>query len=1408
MATPTGSGSRWLSLDEFNDLVSASLAPTNADIINPESAEIPKGGQMISPENTRIEVPDVRKTNWNAVSIPGTSTSCLSPSSPFVPFNNPSLKPTVAGGLSPNSRLSSLPLRRKFSPRAGWKSRGPPVVDDSTINWQLEPFLGSSEIMANPSVSTSTLSTVDTRQCPGLPGSSTNGRKPIALLQKLKRQASALVKPSSSTPKANTSSSTSRGNHPYLTDSMGGMSRPPFDRMVSFAPTPAHSVSTYSTSIHSRSSIDDDSSFLDYGDEHSFSMRRLRHGKSMPTLTLFRNRNANFVHNGIADASQDDLRSVMTSDTAETTTEEATSTESGDFIPYIPLVLQHERGMKPLQLNAAGESRNTSRRNNRRNEDTPSPTQSNSDGSESTHSPITPKTPFFAQNGSISVSSDDDETESISSSFVASDHDVALGNSKKSELLRQRSFKSNSHLYSSPFASSRRSSSPSPLSRYQSSPHPFARVPGQSSEDDNLSQRERKKPSKHLPVEDDRVTIATTSESCYSMDSYGYSRPDPLSSFKPHSPTPTATTFITALEDPGFPSSLEVETDDEFMLPSQSRRSIVPPSIRIEDASGSSDLSEPTPTAANMPKPSEPVWQNHSTPEIPKIGVGRQTVDPKVIQSPVKESQPKEWTLLLGAKNDDLSKPEPRPRTRSAVSRDIKSRITALQESGRARTQSAATPRRAQEARDVIGAITSSPARFSPDKPSPKPLLRVQPIIDTDASDSEADPFHNDFTSGEVLDKAKEQDRLLRRSGSAQPFVGARKDSELTDPIDWTLMLPLPMPQSKYSVARLPDPPTEISASRAGSRRRSSGAITKARSSVDLTAGMNKDPWGTKSNAKTEYSSLKSIKKELEKLEETNAKLESRRKAREDTRLREEEYLAAILGDSEDNVSDNDNRQSGDSSEMGGESSSGESYGNVIAVTEKERDDHRQRALDTLSGRSTPCLGKAMAAAEGEVPEVPSLPKNLDIPSSGEGSRSSGSSDGQFEERLVSLLQDKEQVEQSESPKNTETSESRPMAVENHQPPSKLKDNVPKATRPSLKANTSIYAFPSTSSPLSSPTRLAIGASKPIYVPPAGYLPYSRPNSLTTRAPIGPSRDSQGLSFSQYGPHASAQRHQPKGKTLVMPSTIASVVTPGSKVSKAARPGTAQTIKGNATPHTTDDGDRVSICSVKSTASSSSTDTVVPSTSSRRGSAQTGPSGADAAPDVSTAPSKEEGHDGSHLDIPARERTISTCSSLYDQPLELDFPMPPTFNPAVTNRTSPDLTIPQGSLRLTMTPPMLRRQPSCGETLGLDEDIELPPPTPLQRSSPHKNNSPRKASPRTSPIPHGHPHPAPTLSASDPSMSGWEDDGDDDEQDDENSESEDGDTVYLSMSEDDYEDAVSMLSGMFYSARSSMDSRP
>lgn len=202
-----------------------------------------------------------------------------------------------------------------------------------------------------------------------------------------------------------------------------------------------------------------------------------------------------------------------------------------------------------------------------------------------------------------------------------------------------------------------------------------------------------------------------------------------------------------------------------------------------------------------------------------------------------------------------------------------------------------------------------------------------------------------------------------------------------------------------------------------------------------------------------------------------------------------------------------------------------------------------------------------------------------------------------------------------------------------------------------------------------------------------------------------------------------------------------------------------------------------SISSIRSVSSASSTKTVVPS----------GKNCSSANLSVSTSDS---------------ELALSPRSPFL---LE-DFPLPPASLPL--NGVVPSGLTPESSPKKPVVTTLnLIQRAGEGSPLtrfpGADEDTEIPPPTPIGASSPH-----RTPPPRSTPSPH-------IFGVVDTSVSQWMDDEDEDEEEEEEeeytSDSSGTETDYedarstFGMSEEDYEDAVSMLSGVFYSARNSLD---
>ncbi|KAJ3534457.1 hypothetical protein NMY22_g6916 [Coprinellus aureogranulatus] len=181
--------------------------------------------------------------------------------------------------------------------------------------------------------------------------SPSGSRKPLALLSKFKKQASALVKNGSASISNGSPKGASANEHSLMGDNLktairySATSTPEKQGVptVSFAPTPVPSMftptrtSTSSSYMLSRTSTSDaNSSFLECEDRRSFRM-----STSKLKNTFFKNRNTHLNES----RSQQDLNfnesqlSIATGATTETATDSAFSTESSDCIPYIPFVL-------------------------------------------------------------------------------------------------------------------------------------------------------------------------------------------------------------------------------------------------------------------------------------------------------------------------------------------------------------------------------------------------------------------------------------------------------------------------------------------------------------------------------------------------------------------------------------------------------------------------------------------------------------------------------------------------------------------------------------------------------------------------------------------------------------------------------------------------------------------------------------------------------------------------------------------------------------------------------------------------------------------------------------------------------------------------------------------------------------
>lgn len=242
-----------------------------------------------------------------------------------------------------------------------------------------------------------------------------------------------------------------------------------------------------------------------------------------------------------------------------------------------------------------------------------------------------------------------------------------------------------------------------------------------------------------------------------------------------------------------------------------------------------------------------------------------------------------------------------------------------------------------------------------------------------------------------------------------------------------------------------------------------------------------------------------------------------------------------------------------------------------------------------------------------------------------------------------------------------------------------------------------------------------------------------------------------------------------------------------------------------------------SVLSVASTASASSTDTVVPVSGKAN----------DETLDTPVQSSSSSGGDSVCVPVII---SIDTSTTQGPDPratiLLEDFPLPPSSHPLTASTEKQALrSLPSLSLLKTASGPAVSgdKMPLT-PVLGAEEDVELPPPTPIvkKRISPLMDFTGARRSPagsaRASPVPSGSVLMSPPGSAlGHASSSQWMDDDDEEEEDygtpvrsggDGGFETDYEDAVsVLAMSDEDYEDAVSMLSGVFYSARTSFDTQ-
>ncbi|KAJ2929647.1 hypothetical protein H1R20_g7437, partial [Candolleomyces eurysporus] len=1211
--------------------------------------------------------------------------------------------------------------------------------------------------------------------------SPSSARKPLALLSKLKRQASALVKSTPASPVGTTFPSSG------WEDTAVATTRFP---TVSFAPTPVPSISTFPTSSSialsrpssSSARSDADSSFLDCGDSDedrprrsftaSFSARRkAKQDKTVPALTLFQNRNAHLDSQSDMNASQDDARSMATLDTVETSntieTDGGLSTESGDYIPYIPLVLrlEHERKLAKMQRMAGASSEgvatssmmNTIPATGRRTvqaeiraRSTPSPTPSFSTvESVSTESPDTPRTPVFYSESTPSVSINSEELEeddnedlfSITSSFAPGDEfeyppNVQQDRPKLSSVKPERPFAddvfSQDDSYEAPSEMYRRSRMESLVL-----PNPKFNTLRHSSFSDDVDMLKSTKTT--TPLEDERSR--SSAPIVYT------------------SPPDIRRIIFTPIRTAFFP--------------------LAPPKA-----------------------PQKPHYQ---------IGFGRQTVDPRA------GSEPGEWTLLLGEEKETSfarARKASQSQNNAAGGRKRSTGPASGQERSRKKSGISVTVK-ATETGDVGAGAAVSPTKRSVSMPFAaephvqKPLLRVKSLLDMEGSGrTELDGQETSDAEVDLKTAGSDPGPGLRRSGSARPVLdGGKKPRSPTSgtPDDWTLMLPLPFPrQLKKSAAASTRPQADEKKTR---------IIHKARSSVDLTSTVvlhvRKRKVSSPMLSGNNFAFAQQQQQKRVEMEEPQQQLQHKKE------LSAEEMLAVIL-----------DLNDGDDASKFGEGKPG----NASAGGQLDREDHRQKALDMLSGNSTPSSG----GSQPRTRDSSLSPKSAlgEKENDEDRSVSPSPSFAKFEERLCELMdrqefgagpsvEDLAESQHSSQPteKDEAVAESDPSLEQTSQPlstslppspidiPSPLK-TAPKPTFfpfPSLKPKSNRPLYPIGSKPTST-------MSLPPPPPASTSAPRataSRSQSLTAHPPKVVSRSSLfGLSFSQYGPNpipSIKEANRPSLDSQARPSGSINSTTPlvmsrSSFAAERSRPTTSEAVARQTPPLVIKipngmrqgDDDNVEITpshlllsspsmeSIRSVSSASSIETVVPS-------------------------GKNRSSENLSVNTSDSEQALSPRSPFL---LE-DFPLPPASLPL--NGVVPAESTPESSPRkpVVTTLNLIQRAGEASPLTrfpGADEDIEIPPPTPIGTSSPHRSP------PRSTPSPY-------IFGVVDTSVSLWMDDEDEDEEEEEveeeyisdTSDSSGTETEYedarstFGMSDEDYEDAVSMLSGVFYSARNSLD---
>lgn len=564
-------------------------------------------------------------------------------------------------------------------------------------------------------------------------------------------------------------------------------------------------------------------------------------------------------------------------------------------------------------------------------------------------------------------------------------------------------------------------------------------------------------------VEADRQSVAT-SESCYSLDTYHdpadedyrLSRtesqmnyeggPSDASASLPASRTSTTT----AHSDDQI--LLDPYTKSRFAAAGASSHKSAPPDIRVESASTIANL--PTPTAAtdgHISPPGDydqlhPQSQLSQSPpryqpvQVPSFGMGRQTVDPRTIQNEAdvgRKGKEQEWTLFLGDKTEEDSFVRVRKASQSVGGGSLgkKGGKAVVQASGskkekmrendglevfkaekedvlRQRAKSAG-PRLLTDPSDTLAEMKkrmkdqlkvegkverATLPPFATESPVGQPLLRVKSIELEETDDSQTeDESVFDAEETPATHAKSDKARALRRSGSAHPVLDGGKPTRQSggDHVDWTLMLPLPISKKTRNLKAADSVVTRANSTKLPGERPK--VVKKARSTYDIKSPVLHVR--TRKVSSPMASSFGRRDKDLKRADNMLAKVSSASAAVQEagrmlerrqlhrSELSAEDMLAAIL-DLESTPSE--------------------------ARSQINKEDHRQKALDMLSGASQlnthlkPSLGELLELSPAAtVSEFFSSSSSEEVVEDDdyERRRSSPSSESVlFEERLAAMM--------------------------------------------------------------------------------------------------------------------------------------------------------------------------------------------------------------------------------------------------------------------------------------------------------------------------------------------------------------------------------------------------------------------